>query len=451
MPEPHRDSKNASRRSTYGSAANSVNAMKDQVVAATVGNVDLLQIGMNTAGGNLKADKEGFTALHRAAQYCRLPCLQLLVEDYGVNVNLPTHSGLTPLHLVLSEKVGSQVLTCAQYLIKHGADVNVLGKDNATPLHLAAGKGLKECIVMLVGSGADLHAKDSRGFKPIDWCTIYCHLVCARFLRDAMWKKDKEDYARGMKKLEKIKEKIYEEEKDARLQIKKEEDSVCQKKFYDWIDTKGFPESLKEKFGCRADVLAESRHLHDCSKTSSNGRQHELSHSSEQSEMDLCGTNKVHRSKKTDQVQTTVKGQMRNERKHVSAKRVWNPSVNPSMTPTTKITRAPTVRLGVQPEEAKTEDLSPYVSLTKDENGNLNIKTITGRISSLPHNLPYETVKKSLFPDIIPQERVRVPQEFQAIHVFDLPKRNQPSSGRRCQSEMVFHLRQNLDPKLKIA
>ncbi|CAJ0931725.1 unnamed protein product [Ranitomeya imitator] len=99
------------------------------------------------------------------------------------------------------------------------------------PLHRAASEGLEDCIAILVDAGANVHAeRDSEGNKPID----LCHLRCRRFppvfphdgrpppcryLRSAMWKKDKKDFAREMKKLEKIKQNIEESEEDAILQM----------------------------------------------------------------------------------------------------------------------------------------------------------------------------------------------------------------------------------------
>lgn len=49
-----------------------------------------------------------------------------------------------------------------------------------TALHLAARDGLLDCIKVLVQSGANVHAQDSMGCKPIDYCKIWNHRACAR-------------------------------------------------------------------------------------------------------------------------------------------------------------------------------------------------------------------------------------------------------------------------------
>lgn len=67
---------------------------------------------------------QGFTAIHFAAQSGKLECLQVLVEEYKFPVDLPTHNGQTPLHLVIHRDNKTSLLPCIHYLLKHGAAVN---------------------------------------------------------------------------------------------------------------------------------------------------------------------------------------------------------------------------------------------------------------------------------------------------------------------------------------
>lgn len=53
-------------------------------------------------------------------------------------------------------------------------------RNGSTPLHLAAREGLLSCVKVLVKNGADVHARDAIGCKPIDYCKIWNHRVCAR-------------------------------------------------------------------------------------------------------------------------------------------------------------------------------------------------------------------------------------------------------------------------------
>lgn len=53
-------------------------------------------------------------------------------------------------------------------LVQAGANVNVKGLDNDTPLHDAASNGHLKLIKLLVERGADIHAKNSKGKAPLD-------------------------------------------------------------------------------------------------------------------------------------------------------------------------------------------------------------------------------------------------------------------------------------------
>lgn len=67
---------------------------------------------------------QGFSALHFAAQFCRLACLQVLIEEYRFPVNLRSLSGQTPLHLVIHRDNTLKALPCIHYLLRKGAALN---------------------------------------------------------------------------------------------------------------------------------------------------------------------------------------------------------------------------------------------------------------------------------------------------------------------------------------
>jgi len=48
-----------------------------------------------------------------------------------------------------------------------GTDVNAGDRGGATPLHVAAEKGRKEVVEVLIAKGADVNAKDSDGSRPL--------------------------------------------------------------------------------------------------------------------------------------------------------------------------------------------------------------------------------------------------------------------------------------------
>uniref|UniRef100_A0A2K6V893 Ankyrin repeat domain 53 n=1 Tax=Saimiri boliviensis boliviensis TaxID=39432 RepID=A0A2K6V893_SAIBB len=124
-----------------------------QLIAAAVGNVEWLRFCLNQSLGEIPTNNKGFTAIHFAAQRGKLACLQVLVEEYKFPVDLLTNNSQTPLHLVIHRDNTSVALPCIYYLLEKGAALNV-------------------------------------------------------FLKDAMWKKDKKDFAREMGKMKTFKSQL---------------------------------------------------------------------------------------------------------------------------------------------------------------------------------------------------------------------------------------------------
>ncbi|XP_075437904.1 ankyrin repeat domain-containing protein 53 [Ascaphus truei] len=469
MSDPHRPTGTASvgaqiKQNTVGE----VNVERDQLTAAAIGNLNWLQLGLQLANSEVKTDRHGFSALHLAALHGRLQCLKLLVEDYKVNVDLPSHSGLRPIHLVLNQKIGSRALECLRYLIDHGSDVNVRSNSKVTPLHQASSEGLQDCVVTLVEAGADVHAKDSQGQKPIDLCQIWCHRACARYLRNAMWNRDKEDFARELKKMETMRNDLQENVQDTHLRTKKDQEFLRHMHFCDWIDEKGLPERLKKECRSQKGISKtwvpeeKSKYAHDHSKKSIVKHQRleynqhikvssSLIKPKINNKMDGSMTKAACREKgkgKPGLDKIDIEPKKSPDRKGSrTASHSWNTCVNPSMPPTSEIKRGSTVRLGTHDEEENTYDFNSYVFLTKDENGYPKIKMITGKVISPVPNLPYEVIQKTLFPHTVPRGRLNTPQDLKPSHVFDVPKKQPPPLGQEPVSEIPFHLRQNLDPK----
>ena len=74
------------------------------------------------------------------------------------NINLASpYSGLTPLMMAATRGH----LNVAKSLIKHGADVNVVNKQNKTALTLAMERHCSAFVKLLLEKGADLHLKDN--------------------------------------------------------------------------------------------------------------------------------------------------------------------------------------------------------------------------------------------------------------------------------------------------
>jgi uncharacterized protein len=107
---------------------------------------------------------DGWTYLHRAAQFGRKDIAELLLR-FGADVNSRAHNGLanTP---ILCAVIGHHA-DLVKFLIAHGADVNVPNSAGATPLHKAAVGGDCHIMELLLASGARVDARNSGGQSPL--------------------------------------------------------------------------------------------------------------------------------------------------------------------------------------------------------------------------------------------------------------------------------------------
>lgn len=76
----------------------------------------------------------------------------------GANVNVKGPNDLTPLHLAIQQSQWE----IAELLVARGADVNAKAVNDLSPLHLAVVEGHRKLVELLVSNGADLNARESR-------------------------------------------------------------------------------------------------------------------------------------------------------------------------------------------------------------------------------------------------------------------------------------------------
>jgi uncharacterized protein len=107
-------------------------------------------------------DREGKTALARAAEANKLQMMKLLL-DRGANVNARAVDGSTPLFYAAHEDRGPAVAL----LLERGADPNLPGRKGLRPLDAAAYNGSTGSVEALLKYGADPNALDDEGKSAI--------------------------------------------------------------------------------------------------------------------------------------------------------------------------------------------------------------------------------------------------------------------------------------------
>nr|XP_014351593.1 PREDICTED: ankyrin repeat domain-containing protein 53 [Latimeria chalumnae] len=443
----------------------------DELMAATIGDVTWLHQSMKKAKSTTQRDRNGFTAIHLAAKHGRLECVKILVEEYNVSVDLTNSQGCRPLHLVFSKEHKLRSFQCMTYLLMQGAKINVQNSDRQTPLHKAASEGLQDCVAALVEAGADVSIKDTSGHTPIDLTKIWGHRKCCRYLSHIMWKQGKDEFVRETERLNEIKYTLFLGELDYNKRVKKDKAFFNDIAFGDWIEAKHLPVRLKRTKGIQLKSLPSSKFARDSQIDYVNVRHRKVQRTGRKSAQTnfhdgITSAQKTSRGFHSTAIAKAEVGDdeeaccyplaylvYQEEMAKIVRARVytlgdpWNFSTNLETPPVVNIYRPITVRLGVDPNMIKLHDFRSYLILFKNEEGFPVIETkLGGRPWPIP-NLPFEEIRKSLFPDSEPS-RIKIPQEFKSHCVLDILRKRPPARKRKPFSEVVLHLREMIDQKL---
>ncbi|KAG6586315.1 Ankyrin-1, partial [Cucurbita argyrosperma subsp. sororia] len=128
--------------------------------SAGIGDIELLKFLLSRVT-DVNSQSDAGTPLIWAAGHAQQEAVKLLLEHHA-NPNAETDDDITPL----LSAVAAGSLACLDLLIQAGAKVNI-SAGGATPLHIAADSGNLEIIKSLLQAGADPNATDEDGLRPI--------------------------------------------------------------------------------------------------------------------------------------------------------------------------------------------------------------------------------------------------------------------------------------------
>jgi len=111
---------------------------------------------------------DGSTPLLYAAEQDRGPAVALLLER-GADPNLAGRKGLRPLAAAAYNGSGDSV----EALVKHGADPNALDEEGKAAIVYAAGHGYAPVVALLLKAGVDPNRRYAHGLTALMWAAGY--------------------------------------------------------------------------------------------------------------------------------------------------------------------------------------------------------------------------------------------------------------------------------------
>ncbi len=119
-----------------------------------------------------------FAEIHDAIMFNDIDKVKNLIENDLADIDEPTGSGLTPLHIAI--KVRS--IDIATYLLGKGADIDSADDQGYTPLHLAVKKKRILLVKFLVNKGANTNVKNKYGITPLHQAAFSDQLEIVEYL-----------------------------------------------------------------------------------------------------------------------------------------------------------------------------------------------------------------------------------------------------------------------------
>jgi ankyrin repeat protein len=122
-------------------------------------------------------DAQGFTPLHLASGKGHIEIVEFLL-NHGADIELEIFNGVTPLMLAAQYVTNETIKT----LLEHGAKVNHKDESGRTALHNAAAYNGKEIMNLLISYGADVNARDKHQSTPLHQAAMLNNIEAAKAL-----------------------------------------------------------------------------------------------------------------------------------------------------------------------------------------------------------------------------------------------------------------------------
>ena len=158
------------------------------IIASRNGHLEVVRYLLEQ-GANSKAGTIGWTPLHHAAHGNHLNVARLLVEygvDLNTNLEMANIGGETPL--INAARMG--YLDFVRFLVEQGADIDKADNGGLTPLIHASRSGygvirkqrFLEVTRYLLEQGANRDKTDNTGKTPLHWAALHGQLEAAKLL-----------------------------------------------------------------------------------------------------------------------------------------------------------------------------------------------------------------------------------------------------------------------------
>ena len=138
-------------------------SLKDFFEAAKQGNVEMVKMLLDSKkiGVNDKGTVLSKTALHFAVKNGDINLMQILINDYGADVNAQDKFGATPLY----DGAACDQDKAVSMLLKNGADPNIVDVHNDTPLTMAVVSNNLLMMKEMMDHKADVHIVGKDNFS----------------------------------------------------------------------------------------------------------------------------------------------------------------------------------------------------------------------------------------------------------------------------------------------